>query len=232
MVKRTLPDEQRKVPDDESSDEVELQTMERAEELSSQFEAIKDRTVDDDMVLGQLKDIETSSTNSKVIVTIDLPGEGMDMEKRFDKPKVWSNRYKFVRWIRHYDYDADSFPLMLDDECKVKVVRDGNREYKLFIPEEPAPMTKDVMAFKDGVLERSQPTIKWYLRHENGIVGPMIFFSWMAYGIALLSGLTTLPLAAEPLTGLWIIGVLGILIVWWLEETLVLGDDDTSHSTY
>ncbi len=135
-VDRDLPDDQFKIEDETEYGEAELQTMERAMDLSNQFEEIKYRTTEDGMVLGKLKNIETSANNDRIVVEIDLPAEGDTERKRFRKPKRWDNNYNFVRWIRYYEYSAETFPQMIDDECKVKVSKpsDGS-DYKLFVPE-------------------------------------------------------------------------------------------------
>ena len=133
---RSLPDDQVQIEDETEYDEAELQTMERAMDLSNQFEEIKYRTTEDGMVLGKLKNIETSANNDRIVVEIDLPAEGDTKTTRFRKPKRWDNNYDFVRWIQHYNYSAETFPQMIDDECKVKVSKpsDGS-DYKLFVPE-------------------------------------------------------------------------------------------------
>jgi len=133
---RSLPEDQVKIENEDKYEETELQTMERAMDLSKQFEQVKQRTVENGMVLGKLVDIQTSANNDRISVEIDLPAEGDTEKTRFRKPKRWSEEYKFVRWIKHYGYDADSFPNMIQDECKVKVSKPSdNSEYELFVPE-------------------------------------------------------------------------------------------------
>lgn len=133
---RSLPDDQVKIENEDKYEETELQTMERAMDLSKQFEQVKQRTVENGMVLGKLVDIQTSANNDRISVEIDLPAEGDTEKTRFRKPKRWSEEYKFVRWIKHYGYDADSFPNMVQDECKVKVSKPSdNSGYELFVPE-------------------------------------------------------------------------------------------------
>jgi len=133
---RSLPDDQVKIENEDEYEETELQTMERAMDLSKQFEEVKQRTVEDGMVLGKLVDIQTSANNDRISVEIDLPAEGDTERKRFRKPKRWSDEYNFVRWIKYYGYDADSFPNMIKDDCKVKVKKPSEGgDYELFVPE-------------------------------------------------------------------------------------------------
>jgi len=133
---RSLPDDQVKIENEDEYEETELQTMERAMDLSKQFEEVKQRTVEDGMVLGKLVDIQTSANNDRISVEIDLPAEGDAERKRFRKPKRWSDEYNFVRWIKYYGYDADSFPNMIKDDCKVKVKKPSEGgDYELFVPE-------------------------------------------------------------------------------------------------
>jgi len=94
---RSLPDDQVKIENEDEYEETELQTMERAMDLSKQFEEVKQRTVEDGMVLGKLVDIQTSANNDRISVEIDLPAEGDTERKRFRKPKRWSDEYNFVR---------------------------------------------------------------------------------------------------------------------------------------
>ena len=142
---RSLPDDQVKIENEDEYEETELQTMERAMDLSKQFEEVKQRTVEDGMVLGKLVDIQTSANNDRISVEIDLPAEGDTERKRFRKPKRWSDEYNFVRWIKYYGYDADSFPNMIKDDCKVKVKKPSEGgDYELFIPEGQKSYTEKI----------------------------------------------------------------------------------------
>lgn len=134
-VTREFDDEQYKLEDGDEEGETDIQTMERANELSKQYESIKDRTLGDNLVAGRLEDIDTSPANNNINVLVDLPGEGNNKTFRFKKPKVWSSEYDFVRWIQYYGYDADSFPNMLKGQCDVEVKNLGDEEYKLYIPD-------------------------------------------------------------------------------------------------
>lgn len=211
---RTLPDEQQQIDDEDRKDRVELQTMERAENLSEQFEEIKDRTVDDDdVVLGRLADIETSANNDRIVVSIDLPAEGSDKTERFRKPKVWNDRYKFVRWIRHYGYDADSFPNMIRDDCRVRVLKDSATDYELFVPErDDDDGVVDTAGRAFGAMQTAvvRP-IDAYLSQDAPYVTAVNVLTWLVLGSATLSGLVTLPMSAEETTGAYFI--FGLLIL-------------------
>lgn len=180
-VERKLPDEQNKL--DEEADDNFMQTMERANELSKQYEEIKDRTLGNGLVAGKLEDIDTSPANNNIIVTVDLPGEGNVKQFRFKKPKVWSEKYKFVRWIHYYGYDADSFPNMLKSDCEVEVENMGGEEYSLFVPErkesikETASTIKVKMANVFDLYRESNNNL--YISHISGVMYTICILLWI-----------------------------------------------------
>lgn len=221
---RTLPDDQQRIDEDERKDESSLQTMERAEELSSQFETIKSRTVNDGMVLGRLKDIDTSRTSSTIIVSIDLPGEGIKEKKRFDKPKVWSDRYKFVRWIRHYGYTADSFPSMLEDKCKVKVQREGNKEYEVFIPEVDESAVEVIKSAIAKPFSVGNSIVENYKRSSSPDISLTIGFSIILFGIAVMTSIIEVGVAPIPIFGAIIISLLATVVLGATEEAMLQDD--------
>lgn len=152
---RSLPESQVKVENEDEYEEAELQTMERAMDLSKQFEEVKQRTVENGMILGKLVDIQTSANNDRISVEIDLPAEGDTEQERFRKPKRWSDEYNFVRWIRHYGYDADSFPNMIQDECKVKVKKPSESgDYDLFVPGEETSYREKTSLWGETIWQR------------------------------------------------------------------------------
>lgn len=200
-VDRDLPDDQFKIEDETEYGEAELQTMERAMDLSKQFERIKDNTVEDGMVLGELSYINTSENSSRIIISIDLPAEGMPIKKRFRKPKRWSDEYAFVRWIRHYGYDAETFPQMIDDKCKVKVEEEANGgDYTVFVPDESR-----------GLRSRAPDVspIEWYLDKQEPIVGSVIGLATVIVGVGLATTLIQTQYSAPQEFGIF--GIMALL---------------------
>lgn len=207
QTQRQLPDEQNSIPDNAQGD---LQTMERAMNLADQYETIKDRTVDDDTVLGRITDINTSRNNDRIIITIDVPGDDSNKEFRFRKPKVWSERYDFIRWIRHYGYDADSFPNMLRDDCKVKVLQDENREYNLYIPPKSG--------FRlDGVKQTAIDLKELYLSYRIR-VWPVLLIALSIRSIAVATGLVGFSGGVVEQVGMTFIGFIIIALIAIVEE--------------
>jgi hypothetical protein len=178
---RSLPDDQVQIDDEEQYEEAEMQTMKRAMGVSKQFEEIKARTIDDGMILGKITDINTSPTNQKIVIEIKVPATDEPKQKRFQKPKRWTDDYAIVRWIQHYGYTADSFPNMVDDDCKVKVEEVSNGDgYEVFIPEKKKN-------WRDKISDPSIPPL-YTTYKESGIP----FFQ----GIGLVSFLITLGFTA------------------------------------
>lgn len=210
-AERKLPDDQNKVPDDADEEDTDLMTMERAENLAQQYESIKDRTVDENTVLGKLKDIDTSRNNDRIIVTIDLPAEDSNKQFRFRKPKVWTDEYEFVRWIQHYGYDADSFPSMLRDDCRVKVQREGTTEYDLYVPEKSTPIRTRVRTTLAEARE-------WYPESQF-YASAVLAVGWLLAGIAFASGLVGTGLGTWQTVGLWFIGAILAVIGLYLDDS-------------
>ena len=211
-VTREFDDEQYKLEEGDEEGDTDLQTMERANELSRQYEEIKDRTVDSDTVLGKLTKIDTSPGNNNIILTVDLPAESSNEQFRFKKPKVWSNDYKFVRWIQMYDYDADSFPNMIEDHCRVKVKQVNSGEYELIIPQRNrVKVSSKLDSYKETYLDNTNP--EYYLTSYMAI-------SWFMLSILFASTVIVSPLNALPTFGVLIAALIGILGFGYMEETI------------
>lgn len=208
---RDLPDEQRKTADVNDDENLDLQTMERANDIAQQYETIKDRTVDDDTVLGRIIDINTSVNNSRIIIEVAVPGEGTAQDFRFRKPKVWSEEYKFVRWLHHYGYDADTIPNMLKDECKVRVSREEKGSYNLYVPEYDAPIRAQLK-------EKRTAFYKWYLTSNFTFWVPLLV-GWFLVGIALLSDIIPNPVTGKQMLGLMIMTLIIIVMILHVEES-------------
>jgi len=203
---RDLPDDQVQIENEDEYEKSELQTMERAMNLSKQFEEVKRRTVEDGMVLGKLVDIQTSANNDRISVEIDLPAEGDTKQKRFRKPKQWSNKYDFVRWIKHYGYTADSFPNMIKDDCKVKVKQPSESgDYELFIPEQRK-------SWWDKISDVSIPPA-YRIYKKSGVP---IFQTIAAIAYVVISGLTaigSIHLMPSPQGELVVVGGLSFVLM-------------------
>jgi hypothetical protein len=182
--------------------------MERAQELSAHYEKIKDNTIDDSTVYGKVKSINTSTGSKKIVVDIDLPAKGTVKQTRFDKPKVWSEDYDFVRWIRYYGYDADSFPSMLEDKCKVKVETDGGK-YDLYIP--------DQRKYRSKVVDTINGVKEWYLETPMALY-PVAFLGWIFHSIAAVTGLVQYNMPWSEFTGVTLLTVLFIGVLSLIEE--------------
>jgi hypothetical protein len=205
---RNLPDDQVQIENKDEYEEAELQTMERAMDLSKQFEEVKQRTVEDGMVHGKLVDIQTSANNDRIVVEIDLPAEGDTEQTRFRKPKRWSDKYNFVRWIKYYDYTADSFPNMVKDHCKVEVKKPSETgDYELFVPERergyrdriPVPSIPPIYtSYKESKL----PIFQW-----TGLV------SWViTTGFTLTGTIHLMPTKTEETMAIIALGLVLLLI--------------------
>lgn len=212
-TQRELPPSQQKMDSDiDEDDDLSMQTMERANELSRQYESIKDRTVDDNTVLGKIEDIDTSHNNNRIIIHVDVPAQGSNKMFRFKKPKLWSRDYEFVRWIQHYNYDADSFPNMLQDSCKVKVTKDGDGSYDLYIPEKNPYLRKFTSpSFDIPKLHEWHRDIDFYFCHP-------LLIMWGLSAIAMMSGLIPTVLPGKQLLGLYIISLVNFIVFGIIEE--------------
>lgn len=223
---RELPDEQSKIEDDDRKDDPDIQTMERAEELADQYETIKDRTVDENTVLGHVKEIDTARSNNNIVVTVDLPAEESDKQFRFKKPKVWSDDYDFVRWIKYYDYDADSFPLMLEDDCEVEVSKDTDG-YDLVIPENDSHSI-DASNATEKLHQAYKHISVVYI--ENGVpISSIIMLSLIIHSISASTGLISYGMSNIQLAGLTLIGFI-VCIAALLAENHYLENHDLNNA--
>lgn len=209
-TERSIPDEQKEVSDEQLDADSRLQTMERAQELSAHYEKIKDNTIDDSTVYGKVKSINTSTGSKKIVVDIDLPAKGTVKECRFDKPKVWSDDYRFVRWIRYYGYDADSFPSMLEDKCKVEVETDGGK-YDLYIPQQ--------RKYRKKITEAVRRPIQWYFNSPI-LLSPFLLFGWAVHSIAAVTNLIQYSMSWIQFTGTSALSLLLIGIMMFAEEVI------------
>lgn len=221
-VTREFSDEQYKLDEEqENQEEVSMQTIERANEISQQYEEIKDRTLGDGMVAGRLEDIDTSPGNDNIVVQVDLPGESADKEFRFKKPKVWTKKYDFVRWIQHYGYDADSFPNMLKGECDVKVENHGNEDYKLFIPEYKNRRENVKKKFGGGN-DKLQSVLEVYRDSGSDLyIAPVLLFLHIVHGLIWTTPILSYGVGIVSSFGLWMAITVFILGLWVTEDFVV-----------
>jgi hypothetical protein len=203
---RSLPDDQVQIDDEEQYEKAELQTMKRAMGISKQFEEIKTRTIDDGMILGKITDINTSPTNQKIVIEIEVPATDEPKQKRFQKPKRWTDEYAIVRWIQHYGYTADSFPNMVDDDCKVKVEEVSNGDgYKVFIPEKKKN-------WRDRIPNPSIPPLYTsYKKSDVKILQAVGIVSWVITTLFTISG--TIPLMPTKFEELIAVVSLALIVI-------------------
>lgn len=219
-VTREFDDEQYKLTEEQEEEEdTDLQTMERANKLSEHYEHVKDRTVDDDTVLGKLEDIHTAEANDNIIIEVDVPAKDRNERFRFKDPSIWTDEYRFVRWIRHYGYDADNFPNMLQDHCHVKVKREEN-EYELFIPEGNGTVGQtDLGSYLDGIKDKFHKTKRVYKYSDEGYMyaSGYLMLSWLLMGVAFMTELLPFPMEPLPGFGLWFIVTVLIIMLHYAE---------------
>jgi len=201
-VDRELPDEQYQLDEDADLDEGEIQTMEQAMRISERFEHIKDHTVDDGLVLGTVKEINTSPGNNRLVISIEIPAEDHPEQFRFKKPKVWSEKYRFVRWVREYGYDAESFPNMIEDKCRVKVENiQDSEDYELYVPEHGY-----------AILEQPKRVYEWYTDVNGPIVAFLAFVLVTVAVTAELGGLLTTGFGVGQGIALTVIAIIGVVL--------------------
>lgn len=145
---RALPDAQR--PDGEVG-ESEMITMERAEQMSEYFGDIQAATIDDNRMRAPVADIDWSPNNEAVVVEVDVPAETDAVRFHLDKPKVWTDRYQLVRWVRHYGYGAEDFHAMVEKRVTVEIRETGLDDYELVVPERDRSRRDRVRAVAAGV---------------------------------------------------------------------------------
>lgn len=132
--RRDIPDEQR--PDGEL-DDPQIRTYEEAAKLARHFEEIETATIGEDTFRAPVKAIESGGRHGKVAIEVDVPAEDGNEQFHLDKPKVWTDRFRFVRWVEGHGYTAGDFQLMIEKQTEVEVRRD-NGEYELVIPDPDA----------------------------------------------------------------------------------------------
>lgn len=229
-VTREFDDEQYKLEDGDEEGDTDMQTMERANEISRQYESIKDRTLGDNLVAGRLEDIDTSPANSNINVLVDLPGEGNNKTFRFKKPKVWSRDYDFVRWIQYYGYDADSFPNMLKGQCDVEVKNIGDEEYELFIPEYNSRREKIKGSIPD-LGKRSKDFFEVYRNEDNYVYfGPPLLVLNIIHGMLWATPVIDYGFAGTTSTMLVLIPTILLLVFWFVEDAIIKTESTSDYS--
>lgn len=192
-VERALPEEQQ--PDGELG-ESEIMAYEDAEQLAQEFIEIETATIDESTMRGTVKSINMASTGGTISIDIDVPTEPEPIRFHMDKPKPWSERSEFVRWLNKYGYGSQDIPLMIENHAEVEIERDGD-EYELVTP--PAPLG----------LKKHIEDVWMLLNAQYGKpVGPE--------GGVLVSGLVSLT----PLIPVWLIGGLDAAVVTGAVSTM------------
>lgn len=208
-TQREIPESQRKILDEDADDE--LRTMERAEELADHYQTIKDRTIDNETGVGFVKSIDTTKKNGAVSIKIDIPSHPEDKQYTMSKARLWTYDYQFVRWVEYYGYNADSFPSMIEDRVKVKLV-DKNGEFEIYIPPKSEFVDEPLVSFDVDIGE----LVESYIEREFPVSGPLII-GHICLGISFMSGLIKPPLNTGQTIGVWVIPLI-ILSVWFAVE--------------
>lgn len=134
IASRQLPDEQVQINEMDDEQEAAIQSMEAAQELAAQFEEIQTATQNDGTLKVPLKSIDTSKGNQAIAISVDVPAEDSVETFYMNKPKIWTERYEFVRWVQQYGYGASDFHRMIEAGVSVEVEQD-NGEYQIVIPD-------------------------------------------------------------------------------------------------
>lgn len=165
----------------------EMVAYDRAKELSEQFADIQRRTLGDGVVRGTVTSIDTSKSNAKIAIEVDVPAEEEPERFYLTKPKAWDESYKFVRWTRSYGFDASDFAGMIEKGVEVEVRRDDG-DYELVVPPEPKPgwveaareLVREIEGTDAG--ERIEKVVFAAFAFLGG------FFANMSFAIATLGG--------------------------------------------
>jgi|APHM01.1.fsa_nt_gi hypothetical protein len=213
MSDRALPEDQVQMDDADANEDAELQPMDRAENLSRHYEEVKQRTVEDGVVLGKLEDINTARGNNRIVVDIDLPAEDSNKQFRFRDPAYWTDDFEFVRWVRSYGYTDESFPLMLEDDCEVKVEK-GNKsageKYELVIPDaDPEPISSQIKKTPGRIRDWHEDSSLW-ASHIYGL-------TWVGFVVSLPTRVITLPTTEMQAFGVSALGFIVLCFILLVE---------------
>lgn len=152
---RALPPEQDKGLDEEEAENAQIRAMEDAEEVAEYFGKIETATRENgDVLKASLKSIDTTTGHNTVVVEVDIPSDSDTTDFRLTSPKIWNERYEFVRFVEKYGYRADDFHKMIEADIDVEVIYENN-EYELAIPEYDAGILerwKTWLEARDGML--------------------------------------------------------------------------------
>lgn len=134
---RELPDEQMQIDDDADVSDGELRAYEQANDLSQEFAKLERNTISENELLCPVMSIDSTKTGGSVAVQVDIPGRPEETETFImSRPKVWSRRYEFVRFVEAYGYAASDFEHMIKDDVNVRVSQpeaEGG-DYELHVP--------------------------------------------------------------------------------------------------
>lgn len=134
---RELPDEQVQIDGDADDMGEELRAYEQANDLSEEFAKLERNTISENELLCPVMSIDSTKTGGSVAVQVDIPGRPEETETFImSRPKVWSRRYEFVRFVEEYGYAASDFEHMIKDDVNVRVSQpeaEGG-DYELHVP--------------------------------------------------------------------------------------------------
>lgn len=212
-AQRGLPEGQRKLdPEVDEDDDLDLQTVEAAERISTHFEDIHQNTIDDDRVMGTVASINWSKNNTKVAVEVALPAQKHPERFYFDEPRVWTDRYEFVRWVRKYDHDADNLANMIDKGTEVELIHDDNDgDYELIIPDAPRTLRSRAAGAIRWVTTPLRLIADDFAASELAVIGPFCFIGMFAFPALLFDffGWAVTPGDAVAMAGLLVSALVG-----------------------
>lgn len=156
---RKLPDEQVKGKDGEDV----LARIDEANEINEMMSEIRHRTNPDGTLLGKVKRIHIAEKNPRIAVMVDLPAEDEDHRFEFIRPKVWSARYDFVRFVEHYADHPGDIDYLVEENVDVNIMElddEHSNDYRIVYPDEStigktrrtisARISKNWQRFKSG----------------------------------------------------------------------------------
>lgn len=134
---RKLPDEQMKGTEGEDLPA----RIDEAQEINQMMSEIRHRTNPDGTLLGKVKRIHIAEKNPRIAVMVDLPAEDEDHRFEFNRPKVWSPRYDFVRFVEHYADHPGDIDYLVEENVDVNIMEldeEYRDDYAIVYPSESA----------------------------------------------------------------------------------------------
>lgn len=212
-MERSLPEGQQKMEEERDEDQLPA-NIEDTDYLREQMEDIFIRTNPDGTLEGIVKDLHYTKEGGTIAVDIDLPAEPDLYREHFTKPKVWSRRYEFVRFVEEYGHRASTITSMLEDGVTVKV-RETDEGYELVIPFRIRENIKKEL----GKMRRKKHPLWYLIPAAGGVSLTSIFFSFIMDGNLILDLLASaaIGLISGLVIGFFVL-VFGIAFLGWEPE--------------